>query len=252
MRAMPRLRHRRINRNRVVLIAGAVGSAACLAAPGTALAGTLDQQQTDISGAASSLSAAGALTASAAQTFTAGLTGGLDQVDLAVQQNGVPTQDLTIEVQATSAGAPNGTVLATKAVSASTVIGSPTQFVPIIFPTPAPVVAGTQYAIVAYTADASGNGYMWRASNSSPDPTSYAGGGAFFAGSSPPTSWSTVTGVDQAFKTYVAPPVVSPPTPTTSAPGRTGQRAAALKKCKRKRNKQARSRCKKKANRLPV
>jgi hypothetical protein len=40
-----------------------------------------------------------------------------------------------------------------------------------------------------------------------------------------------------------APPVCGQPT---------GQRAAALKKCKKKRSKKARKRCRRKANRLPV
>jgi hypothetical protein len=47
----------------------------------------------------------------------------------------------------------------------------------------------------------------------------------------------------------VAAPAPTPATPTTTA---TGQRAAALKKCKKKKSKQARKKCKKKANKLPV
>jgi len=48
--------------------------------------------------------------------------------------------------------------------------------------------------------------------------------------------------------TATAPP--PPPPPANTGP--TGQRAAALKKCKKKKSKQARKKCKKKANRLPV
>jgi hypothetical protein len=44
----------------------------------------------------------------------------------------------------------------------------------------------------------------------------------------------------------------SPPPPPATNTGPTGQRAAALKKCKKKRSKQVRKKCKKKANRLPV
>jgi hypothetical protein len=47
-------------------------------------------------------------------------------------------------------------------------------------------------------------------------------------------------------------PVVTPPSPPPAGPSSTGQRAAALKKCKKKRTKQARTKCKKKANQLPV
>jgi CSLREA domain-containing protein len=44
----------------------------------------------------------------------------------------------------------------------------------------------------------------------------------------------------------------SPPPPPPAANTQTGQRSAALKKCKKKKSKQARKKCKKKANRLPV
>lgn len=46
-----------------------------------------------------------------------------------------------------------------------------------------------------------------------------------------------------------APPITSPLNPAASP---TGQRAAALKKCKKKKSKRARTRCKRAANRLPV
>jgi hypothetical protein len=257
MRVMSRLRHRRVNRNRAVLIAAVAASASCLAIPGVALAGTLDQQQTNSSGPAQGVNSSG-FPISAAQTFTAGITGELDQVDLSLAKNGVPVAALTVELQSTTGQLPDGTVLATQSVPASSVAGSSLAFVPVVFPTPAAVVAGTQYAIVAYVADT--NGYSWGASpDSSPDPSAYSGGDAFFAASSPPsTTWIPFTGdldeVDQAFKTYVAPPTPgappSGPTPPTSAP--TGQRAAALKKCKKKHSKLARKKCKKRANKLPV
>lgn len=50
--------------------------------------------------------------------------------------------------------------------------------------------------------------------------------------------------------TATAPP--PPPTPPATSPASTGQRAAALKKCKKKKTAQARKKCKKKANKLPV
>jgi hypothetical protein len=46
-----------------------------------------------------------------------------------------------------------------------------------------------------------------------------------------------------------APPATTPP---NTAPGSTGQRAAALKKCKKKKSATARKKCKKNANKLPV
>jgi DNA-binding beta-propeller fold protein YncE len=53
---------------------------------------------------------------------------------------------------------------------------------------------------------------------------------------------------------FADPPTAAPPAPPASlpAPAATGQRAAALKKCKKKRSKQARKRCIKRAKKLPV
>lgn len=258
MRVMPRLRHRRVKGNRAALIAVVAASATCLAVPGAALAGTLDQQQTNASGQAQGVNSSG-FPISAAQTFTAGITGEIDQVDLSLAKNGVPVAAMTVELRATVGQLPNGTVLASQSVPASSVPGSSLEFVPVVFPTPAPVVAGTQYAIVAYVADT--NGYSWGASpEAGPGTGPYAGGEGYFADSSPPsTTWlpfSSSHSIDHAFKTYVAPPSVAPveppTTPATPASGPTGQRAAALKKCKKKHRKQARKKCKKKARKLPA
>jgi hypothetical protein len=256
MRVMSRLYHRRVNVSRAVLIAVAAASASCMAIPAAALAGTPDQEQTNSSGAAMGVNSGG-FPISAAQTFTAGITGELDQVDLSLAKNGVPVAALTVELRATIGQLPDGTVLASQSVPASSVAGSSLEFVPVVFPTPAPVVAGTQYAIVAYVADT--NGYSWGASpDAGPGTGPYAGGEGYFADSSPPsTSWvpfSSSHSIDYAFKTYVGPPTAAPPptTPVNPTAGPTGQRAAALKKCKKKRSKPARKKCKKKANRLPV
>jgi CSLREA domain-containing protein len=59
------------------------------------------------------------------------------------------------------------------------------------------------------------------------------------------TSSAALTGTGTA-----PPPPPPPPSPAAAAP--TGQRAAALKKCKKKKTAKARKKCKKKANRLPV
>jgi trimeric autotransporter adhesin len=58
------------------------------------------------------------------------------------------------------------------------------------------------------------------------------------------TSSSALTG------TGTGPP--SPPPPPNTTTGATGQRAAALKKCKKKKSAKARNKCKKKAKKLPV
>jgi YVTN family beta-propeller protein len=49
-----------------------------------------------------------------------------------------------------------------------------------------------------------------------------------------------------------APPTTPTPTPTPPSSAPTGQRAAALKKCKKKKSAKARKKCKQKANKLPV
>jgi hypothetical protein len=220
--------------HRVAVLATLIAAGvACVVAPAAALAGTLDQQQTD--GSASFVSIY--LGQSAAETFTAGLSGGVDQVDLHIGTTGgpLPTGPLSVEIRGASGGAPDSTVLASHSVPAFN--GAP-AFLSIKFSTPAPVVAGTQYAIVAYSGADFSNVYKWSLSTVA-DP--YAGGAGFRTLTSPPSgSWMPVTG-DFAFKTYVAP-----------TPGTTGQRAAALKKCKKKHSKRARRKCRKKAKLLPL
>jgi hypothetical protein len=220
-------------RPRVAVLATLIAAGvACIFAPAAALAGTLDQQQTDGSGSFVSIYTG----QSAAETFTAGLSGGVDQVDLHLgTSGGTPTAPLSIEIRDASAGAPGGTVLASHSVSAFN--GAP-AFLSINFAPPAPVVAGTQYAVVAYSGADFSSVYKWSVSTAA---DSYAGGAAFRVVTSPPSgAWTPVTG-DLAFKTYVT------PTPRT-----TGQRAAALKKCKKKHSKRARRKCRKKAKLLPL
>ena len=223
---------------RKVLIATLAGAcAACIAAPGTALGGTLDQQQPNGGGVTFDIDSAQSL----AQTFTAGLSGGLDQVDLKLVGSGSPTLPLTVEIRNAAGGSPGGTVLASGSVPASAAPPFPAAFVSLGFSTPAPVTAGTQYAIVAYNADVSPHRWGWAVDATNP----YAPGSTFHQATSPPgPTWTIDSGSDLAFKTYVL-----TPTPTATA---TGQRAAALKKCKKKKSKAKRRKCKKKAKKLPV
>jgi hypothetical protein len=222
--------------------------AACLLVPGVALAGTLDQQQIDGSGGNSAIFSG----QSDAQTFTAGLSGGVDQVDLQLQAPLTPTAPLTVEIRDVSGGSPGSMVLASQSVLGSSVPVSP-AFVSIHFATPAPVVAGTQYAIVAYSSTISTNGYGWAYSPNGANP--YAGGEGFYTATSPPSgAWTPLFGMaDLAFKTYVVVPTSGS---TGPPPGPTGQRAAAKKKCKKKfpgkANAKKRRKCIKKAKKLPV
>ena len=184
-----------------------VACAACLLAPGAALAGTLDQQQTVGASSAGIHS-----TVSIAQTFTAGLSGGVDQVDLSLLKAGSPTAALTVELRDASAGMPGSTVLASQIVPEASVPVA-AAFVSINFPTPASVVAGTQYAIVAYSAAISPNNYGWGRSTANP----YAGGESHFTLNSPPSGpWNPIPSDDQVFKTYVVVPTTTVTTPSNA------------------------------------
>jgi hypothetical protein len=171
-----------------------------LVGSGVARADTLDQSQTTTTPfTAGRIDGPNSLDPqSDAQTFTAGLTGGLDRVDLDLN-NADASAPLTVEVRNTSGGAPGSSVLASASVPASSVPSS-AGFVEVDFASPAQVVSGTQYAIVAYTADlAPSVSYNWFASGSNP----YSGGALWFDFASPPTAWTEDAGFDFAFKTYV-------------------------------------------------
>ena len=232
------------------LLITAAAAAATLVSAASASAGTLDQQQ--------SVSNFGGLQVannnSKAQTFTAGLTGQLDQVDLAIS-NMMATTPLTVQIRNGTATAPGDTVLATASVPTSAVPSSE-SFVPITFATPAQVTAGTQYSIVALN---DSTGWFWYAGKT-PDmsPTSaYEGGRLYSSPNGPPGTGPWFEGntlADFEFKSYVAPP---PPPGTGGGPGGsgtpvTGQRAEALKKCKKKRSQTAKKKCRKKAKKKPV
>jgi hypothetical protein len=232
-----------------ILVAALVTGAALL--PASADAGTLDQQQTDTSGPSPGYvvgPVSGA--SSSAETFTAGLSGGLDQVDMFLDCF-VCSNTVGVTVQITNAvgGAPGTTVLATASIPAVSVGPAPGSFISVAFGSPANVQAGTQYAIVAYTSGS--DTYRWRGAAGTP----YSGGQGFSSGSSPPGAWLAASKTF-AFKTYVVPtPTASGPTGTSVSP--TGQRAATLASCKKRARKHDWSKkrlrkCKRKANLLPV
>ena len=223
------------------LVATSLAGVLVLLAPGAASAGTLDQQQTDGSGMAVSVTS----THSAGQTFTAGLSGKLDQVDLWLSKQTNPNNVLNVEIRdvaGTANNSPPGTAVLASASVAASVVPTSGAFVPIAFSVPASVAAGTRYAIVTWTAAVGGN-YVWYLSTAH---ETYTGGVAEDTSSSPPTTpWSAFLS-DFAFKTYVTVPVAGP----------TGRRAAALKKCKKKHkknhSKKKFKKCKKTAKKLPV
>jgi hypothetical protein len=243
-------------RTRTFLVTAVAAAAALIPAAG-ASAGTLDQQQT--------LSNFGGLSVTKyAQTFTAGLTGQLDQVDLALSGMSVTTP-LTVQIRDGSATAPGDTVLASASVPTSAVTSSE-SFVPIAFASPASVSAGTQYSIVALNASPPISGWFWYAGKT-PDgslESAYEGGRLYGSPNGPPGTGPWFEGntlADFEFKTYVAPPPPPPPGTGGGSGGggtsATGQRAAELKKCKKKAKKQhwtktRLKKCKKKAKLLPV
>ena len=155
-------------RTRTFLITAVAAAAALIPAAG-ASAGTLDQQQT--------ISNFGGLQVdssnSKAQTFTAGITGQLDQVDLALSGMSVTTP-LTVQIRDGSATAPGDTVLASASVP-TTAVTSSESFVPITFTSSASVTAGTQYSIVALNGSVPISGWFWYSGQAAPD-SAYVGG----------------------------------------------------------------------------
>ena len=146
----------RMRSSRILLSALAATTALVLAFASTASAGTLDQQQTSSNSNVGLFS-----TQTPAQTFTAGISGGLDQVDLLLFKVGTPPASVTVEIRNTSAGQPGTGVLATASLPTSA-IGTTEAFVPVTFATPVPVTAGTQYAVLAYTPGTASNTVGWR------------------------------------------------------------------------------------------
>lgn len=173
-------------------------------------AGTLDQQQT------TSNTDAG-FNPPLAQTFTAGITGGLDQADLQLLKAGPPPPTLTVEIRTTSAGKPTATVLATGTIASADIPAGPIGgFVPVTFTPAAAVTAGTQYALVAYGFGPNSFFLGWRYSTTD----SYPGGEFFISpdASPPGANWNASPTLDFAFKTYVTPPSApAPPAATTCA-----------------------------------
>ncbi len=176
----------------------AVGAVAALTLLAAAVAhaaptGTLDQQQPDTSGGEVLFGGVG--DTALAQTFTAGLSGVLDQVDLRLHAVGSGSL-ATVEIRAVdSSGAPGSDVLASTTVAPN----FSGVWVEAAFSSPATVAAGTQYAIVVRSAGLA----AWRISALGGDP--YPGGQPYSSADGVP--WVATTGTyDQAFKTYVTPP----------------------------------------------
>jgi hypothetical protein len=184
------------------------------AAPAVAHAGTLDQSQTATDGSAVVFGSRlePPTTVLAAQTFTAGLSGGLDRVDVLLDRGCTTGVDVTVQIRTVAAGSPTSTVLASATIAEASV-PSTDAFVSAAFGSPAPVTAGTSYAIVlsANGAACPDNGYFsysWAFQSGDP----YPRGAPLFSDDGGAT-WTSPGPGDFAFKTYVAtdstPPTVS-------------------------------------------
>jgi hypothetical protein len=216
----------RLTYGKVVASVAVAAGFASLVSPAGALAGTLDQSQPNFSAGSAAFSGQRQL----AQTFTAGLSGNLDQVDVHVRRTTIPPLEgtcgdptgLSAQIRTvTATGTPSDTILATATVPASSV---PTAFawVSITFATPAAVSAGTQYALVLSAPAAScTNGsfmYSWSAGSGNPYPNGAPwvrdpgiGGGNWTPNSGTPQ-------LDHAFKTYVIPQSPPPEQPPPEQP----------------------------------
>jgi hypothetical protein len=177
-----------------------------------ASAGTIDQQLTSWTNV-SAVGDLGTWNHENAQTFTAGRSGALDQLDLALYRFDCKTSpvlcggvgDLKVELMRTAGGVPSGTPLATATVPSTSIpLGKYPSLdglswisVPI---GPVPVTAATQYAIVL----SSTGMYAWGLDETAGGP--YLGGSTFSRDAADSSSaWFGPQPSDKAFKTYVKP-----------------------------------------------
>jgi hypothetical protein len=143
-----------------------------------------------------------------AQTFTNGLTGALDQVDVAVARPARSvTASLLVEIRAVSSGVPSGPALASGSLPAASVPATffPFAFVSVPLAPPAPVTAGVQYAIVVSSSSCGRSDCYYQALGNVGDP--YPAGTGLFSANAGAT-WTPFTrgptnSSDFAFKTYV-------------------------------------------------
>jgi hypothetical protein len=241
------------------MAAAAVGIGLALAWPALAVAGTLDQSQesgTDSFGDFGGQALVG-------QTITVGLTGNLDQVDLFLSRLANPGGGITcdpgsgviVTVRTVVFGVPGNTILASASVPPASVPADTFDFISFTLVPPTAVTVGSQLAIVAAAPDASCTSlyrpYRWGAAGGDP-----YGAGADFSKPSTAMGWAQQADYDLAFRTFVATPqdeVSQAQAPAPQVPATTtGERAAALAKCKHRHTKRARKKCRKAANQLPA
>ncbi len=228
-----------IKRGRMVLLLAlvAVGAKALAASAAGADAaavnqpaqlGVLDQSQTDSGDGTVLVGFPGTpVSEELAQTFTAGLTGGLTRADAAVRMlldnsENPPVADLIVEVRDVDAmGAPGSAVLATASATPASFSANVVVFKTFTF-SPAPqVTAGTQYALVFRSPGNAGGGYDLRGAlptNSGGNP--YLGGAHWERGGGSGSATFLGPFSDAYFKTYVLVPLsISPATANLTTNG---------------------------------
>ncbi len=182
---------------------GAIAALALLTAPAAASAnGTLDQQQERTDDAVGG-------DGDVAQTFTAGLTGKLSEVELflgkplGLGKSGLGSLEIQIRnVEAT--GEPGAEVLAEQPLAAT----GHAEWRSIVFSAPAQVLSGTKYAILVFEPTHT-NGFQWSGGDGNPYPQGAAWSNhpsdVFLPPSGPWEELFASDGLDFAFKTYVEP-----------------------------------------------
>jgi hypothetical protein len=177
-------------RRSVLLLLVAVTAAVALGAPAQA-ASTIDQVSSGTVTATINSSSGN----QSGQSFTAGRSGLLTQIDIGRVARTGSIGSLTVRVFAASAGLPVGGVLASATLAESEVPTPLTGTIAVRFSSPATVTAGQQYAFVLVPQSSSVQIEMI-------EPGTYAGG---FTVDNGPASWGPVLNSDPdfVFTTYV-------------------------------------------------
>jgi hypothetical protein len=166
-----------------------------------------------------------------AQTYTAGRSGGLTQVDLNISAFAGNPGPLVIDIEGTQAAAgvgdgvqPNGTVLGSASYDGPTASWPSDGFVSVAISPSARQTAGTQYAIVLSAPDAAdvgGDGpfYLWASTT-----TKTTGMAAIFENGEDCGGWCTddPAAAAFAFRTWVTPSPVTSIALTPASPNGTG------------------------------
>jgi hypothetical protein len=182
----------------MLLAASTIG----LASPADAAVGTLDQSTSAFGGSRTSLTNDSLIIS---QSFTAGLSGNLSQIDVYIEANNGPTSVLIGIKAADGTGLPTGPMLSSEILTPS---GFTNGIVSVVFTNPAVVTANSSYTIVL-SCTGCGVGSMFNQSTFTLGlpATDYLGGLADRSDVNP-HPWGG-GGVDLVFATYVSPASVA-------------------------------------------